>query len=108
MGKLADRMSQIQRQQAHMDLFEHQMLSNLASIYSDLISPIGAKIQVAGNPALLQKNDNQNKVRALLLAGVRAAVLWRQLGGKRRHILFKRQAILSAGEQALEQIKRQS
>ena len=71
MGELGDRISQIQRQQAHLDLFEHQMLSNLASIYSDLISPVGAKIQVAGNPALLQQNDNQQKVRALLLAGVR-------------------------------------
>jgi high frequency lysogenization protein len=106
MDELGRRISQIQRQQAHIDLFEHQMVSNLASIYSDLISPVGAKIQVAGNPALLQQNDNQHKVRALLLAGVRAAVLWRQLGGKRRHILFKRQAILSAAEQALEQIKR--
>jgi high frequency lysogenization protein len=106
MSDLANRISQIQRQQAHMDLFEHQMISNLASVYSDLISPIGAKIQVSGDPALLQQNDNQHKVRALLLAGVRSAVLWRQLGGKRRHILFKRQAILSAAEQALENIKR--
>ena len=105
LGALGERISQIQRQQSFMDLFDHQMMSSLASIYSDVISPISAKIQVAGDPELLKQSDNQNKVRALLLAGVRAAVLWRQLGGKRRHILFKRQNILLCTEQALEFIK---
>jgi high frequency lysogenization protein len=105
MAELADRVSQIKRQQQHMELLDHQVIKNLASIYSDVISPVGTKIQVSGNPALLQQNDNQHKVRALLLAGVRAAVLWRQLGGKRRHILLKRQSILASTEQALSQIK---
>ena len=105
MAALGERISQTQRQQSFMDLFDHQMMSGLAKIYSDVISPIGAKIQVAGEPALLQQSDNQNKVRALLLAGVRAAVLWRQLGGKRRHILFNRKNILLGTEQALDFIK---
>ncbi|MFT4940919.1 MAG: high frequency lysogenization protein [Paraglaciecola sp.] len=105
MTELANRISQTQRQQSFMDLFDHQMMSSLASIYSDVISPAGAKIQVAGDPAMLKQSDNQNKVRALLLAGVRAAVLWRQLGGKRRHILFKRQNILLSAELALKYIK---
>ena len=105
LAELGNRISQTQRQQSFMDLFDHQMMSGLASIYSDVVSPIGAKIQVAGDPALLKQSDNQNKVRALLLAGVRAAVLWRQLGGRRRHILFKRQSMLLCAEQALEHIK---
>lgn len=102
--ELADRIGHIQRQQGHLDLFDAQMLSNLASVYSDVISPVGPKIQVAGTPALLKQSINQHKVRALLLAGVRAAVLWRQLGGKRRSILFNRRNILSCAEQALQQI----
>jgi high frequency lysogenization protein len=105
LAALGERVSQVQRQQSFMDLFDHQMMSGLAKIYSDVISPISAKIQVAGDPELLKQSDNQNKVRALLLAGVRAAVLWRQLGGKRRHILFNRQNILLSTEQALEFIK---
>jgi len=32
-----------------MDLFDSQMMSNLAAIYSDVISPIGRKIQIAGS-----------------------------------------------------------
>ena len=80
------------------------MLSNLASVYADVISPIARKIQVAGDPTILKRPDNQHRVRALLLAGVRAAVLWRQLGGKRRHILFSRPQILASAEQTLNNI----
>ena len=59
---------------------------------------------MSGDPQLLKQVDNQHKVRALLLAGVRSAVLWRQLGGKRRQILLNRQRILVCAEQALAQI----
>ncbi len=102
--ELSERISQIQRQQTHMDLFERQMISNLASVYADVISPAGPKIQVAGTPAVLQQDSNQNKVRALLLAGVRAAVLWRQLGGKRRQILFSRKKIVKHAQQFQQQL----
>ncbi|MFT6897398.1 MAG: high frequency lysogenization protein, partial [Paraglaciecola sp.] len=104
MSELGDRIDNIKRQQLHLDLFDSQMLGNLASIYSDVISPMTTKIQVSGDPELLKISDNQHKVRALLLAGVRAAVLWRQLGGKRRHILFNRQRIVACADQALAQI----
>jgi high frequency lysogenization protein len=100
---LSERIGQIQRQQFHLDLFDGQMMSNLAAIYSDVISPIGRKIQIAGSPALLKRTDNQNKVRACLLAGLRSAVLWRQLGGKRRQILFNRQSIIRDAKSALNQ-----
>ncbi|MDO6693658.1 high frequency lysogenization protein HflD [Aliiglaciecola sp. 3_MG-2023] len=95
LGELSKRIEQIQRQTAHLDLFDEQMISNLASIYSDVISPLGSKIQIAGTPEQLKKNTNQHKVRALLLSGLRSAVLWRQLGGKRRQILFNRKSIVS-------------
>jgi high frequency lysogenization protein len=104
MSELGDRINHIKRQQLHLDLFSGQMLSNLASVYSDVVSPVTAKIQVSGDPQLLKQVDNQHKVRALLLAGVRSAVLWRQLGGKRRQILLNRQRILVCAEQALAQI----
>lgn len=104
MSELAERIGNAQRQLNHLELFDSQMIANLASIYSDNISPIGPKIQVAGNPELLKQQTSQHKVRALLLAGVRAAVLWRQLGGKRRHILFNRRKVLALAEQILQRI----
>ena len=104
MAALGERISNIQRQQLHLDITDSQMLSNLASIYTDVVSPVARKIQVAGDPAILKRPDNQHRVRALLLAGVRAAVLWRQLGGKRRHILFSRPQILASAQHTLNHI----
>lgn len=104
MNELAERIANAQRQLNHLALFESQMMANLASIYSDAISPVGPKIQVAGNPERLKQPASQQKVRALLLGGVRAAVLWRQLGGKRRHILFNRKKVLAAAEEILKRI----
>ncbi len=104
MAALGERISNVQRQQLHLDLTINQELSNLASIYTDVVSPVARKIQVAGDPEMLKLPDNQHRVRALLLAGVRAAVLWRQLGGKRRHILFSRQQIIDSAEHTLKNI----
>jgi high frequency lysogenization protein len=104
MSMLGERISNIQRQQLHLDITDGQMLRNLASIYTDVVSPTARKIQVAGDPDILKRPDSQHRVRAILLAGVRAAVLWRQLGGKRRHILFSRQQILESAQQTLNNI----
>lgn len=94
LSQLATRLETIQRQVEHFDLLDDQMLSNIASVYLDIISPLGPRIQVAGNPAQLQQTSVQHKVRALLLAGIRGTVLWRQVGGKRRHLIFSRKELV--------------
>ncbi|MCZ0751005.1 MULTISPECIES: high frequency lysogenization protein HflD [Aeromonas] len=94
LNMLGERIGQIGRQQQHFDLLDEQILANMASIYSDLISPIGPRIQVAGTPLFLQQPLVQHKVRALLLAGIRAVVLWRQLGGSRTQIIFARKKMV--------------
>lgn len=104
MQELGDRISHVQRQLAHIDFQNPQIVSSLASIYSDIISPLAPRIQVAGNPDYLSQPATQHKVRALLLAGVRSAVMWRQMGGKRRNILFKRKQILNSAVKALRLI----
>jgi len=104
MQELAERISHVQRQLAHVDFQNPQIVSSLASIYSDIISPLAPRIQIAGNPKYLSQPAIQNKVRALLLAGVRASVMWRQMGGKRRYILFRRKQILNSAVKALRLI----
>ncbi|MFV0576404.1 MAG: high frequency lysogenization protein HflD [Vibrio sp.] len=94
MAQLGDRLDTIARQTEHYDLLEEQMISNIASVYLDVISPVGPRIQVSGTPTVLQQTMNQHKVRALLLAGIRSAVLWRQVGGKRRHLLLGRKKMV--------------
>lgn len=102
LNELGNRIEQCQRQLAHFDINSETIISSLASIYSDIISPLGTPIQVAGNPEILKQTVNQHKIRALLLAGIRSAVLWRQIGGKRRTILFSRAKIVACAEQLIK------
>jgi len=101
---LGERIEQTNRQLEHFEITSDTLLASFASIYSDIISPIGTRIQVAGEPDILKQTSNQNKIRSLLLSGVRAAVLWRQVGGQRRKILFGRTKIVACAEQMLKEI----
>jgi len=64
------------------------VVANLASLYQETLSTFSFRIQVGGDPRHLQNAENAAKIRALLLAGIRSAMLWRQVGGKRWHLLF--------------------
>jgi high frequency lysogenization protein len=101
---LGERIEQSQRQLAYYEITSDTLIASLASIYSDLLSPIGTPIQVAGEPSLLKQQSNQHKIRALLLAGVRSSVLWRQVGGKRRNILFGRTKLVACAQQLLKEL----
>ncbi len=71
--------------------FTHSnVIANVASLYQETISSFSFRIQVGGDPRHLQNAENAARIRALLLAGIRAAMLWRQVGGKRWHLLFFR------------------
>lgn len=104
MSLLGERIEQCERQLSHYEINSETLISSIASIYSDIISPLGTPIQVAGEPSILKQSINQHKIRALLLAGIRSAVLWRQVGGKRRNILFSRSKIVECAESLLKQI----
>ena len=101
---MGERINATERQREHYAITSETLIASFASIYSDIISPLGHKIQVTGEPSILKQNVNQYKIRALLLAGIRAAVLWRQVGGKRRHILFSRKKIVDTAKSLLNRI----
>jgi len=104
LAMMGQRLDQVKRQLHHFTIDDEAVVANLASIYSDIISPLGAKIQISGSPNQLQQQAVQQKIRALLLAGVRAAVLWRQVGGKRRHLFFNRKELVRNAKQQLNHI----
>ncbi|MEO2279343.1 high frequency lysogenization protein HflD [Pseudoalteromonas pernae] len=83
----------------HLELLDESIIAAFADTYARIISPLGQRIQVFGQPALLKQASIQNRIRALLLAGIRAAVLWRQMGGKRRHFLFAKRKILAIAKE---------
>ncbi|AQQ01112.1 lysogenization regulator HflD [Pseudoalteromonas aliena] len=95
LNELGKRIDDIHRRLDHFAITDESVVAGLADIYSSVLSPLGHRIQVYGKPELLKQQLTQNKIRALLLAGIRSAVLWRQMGGKRRHFFFAKRKILA-------------
>ncbi|PKH26349.1 lysogenization regulator HflD [Enterobacterales bacterium CwR94] len=104
LDELGRRISQLDRQLAHYDLESEPLVSAMAGIYVDVISPIGPRIQVTGSPAVLQNSQIQSKVRATLLAGIRAAVLWHQVGGSRWQLMFSRSRLVNQAKTILDNL----
>ena len=61
-----------------------------AELYMTVVSPLSPKIYVQGEHGYLQQEGVPERVRTLLLAGIRAAVLWQQKGGGRVEIMLHR------------------
>jgi len=91
-------------QSEHFSLLHANVLASLAGIYSDTLSVLKPRIMVNGEEMHLTNPVNTNKIRSLLLAAVRAAVLWRQSGGSRLQLLFSRSRYLSESKQLLESL----
>lgn len=104
MSTLSDRIAQLDRQLARYDLESDTLLGAMAGIYVDVISPLGPRIQVTGSPAILQNSQVQNKVRATLLAGIRSAVLWQQVGGGRLQLMFSRNRLVNEARAILARL----
>ncbi|WP_100639659.1 high frequency lysogenization protein HflD [Marinobacter salexigens] len=103
---IGSRIEQARHTASHFGFVHPNLISNLASIYTDTISTFSLRIQVSGNPSLLQQDDNAAKVRALLLAGIRSAVLWRQSGGRRWQLILARRKVIQHARQLAEKANR--
>ena len=80
----------------------HPMLiEKLAELYSQTISTLTPRIMVSGEHGHLANPAIAARVRAVLLAGIRSAVLWRQLGGRRWQLLLRRGRIARAAADLL-------
>jgi high frequency lysogenization protein len=74
----------------HFELTHENVLASLGDLYTQTISQIHPKIIINGDKNFLQQASVVNKIRTLLLAGIRAVMLWRQCGGSRLNFLFQR------------------
>ena len=70
----------------------------------DVISPLGRRIQVTGVTQYLQHLGTQNRIRAALLAGIRSAILWQQVGGTKWQLLFFRRKIATTAQHILSSL----
>ena len=89
------RIPKIEQQVELYGISSDNIASSFGSLYQDTISTFKQRIQVHGDMRFLQQEATAAKVRALLFAGIRSARLWRQLGGRRWHLLTKRGSMLN-------------
>ena len=83
----------------------HQaVVASLAESYLATVSTLGPRIMVHGEHLHLNHTENAERIRCLLLAGIRAAWLWRQSGGGRFTLLWRRGALLHQARVLLARI----
>ncbi len=80
---------------------ENLQAHEISQLYSDTISMLSPRIVVNGKPQYLKNERTVDWVRTLLLAGLRSAVLWRQLGGGRFELMFGRKKIVREAQSLL-------
>ncbi len=81
-----------------------QLYASLAQLYKDTLSSLRPKIIVQGEHGFLADPEIVNRVRTVLLAGVRSAFLWTQLGGSRWQLMFDRRNQLATAKDILAEL----
>ncbi|HEQ1857270.1 TPA: high frequency lysogenization protein HflD [Providencia alcalifaciens] len=104
MNQLGQRIEQFEHQASYFEPMSEGVFNALAGIYVDVVSPAGPRIQVTGSPDILKNTVVQAKVRATLLAGIRCAVLWQQVGGSRLQLMFSRSRLSNQAKQILSHL----
>ena len=101
---LGDGLKAAQRQVEYFNLTHESVVARLAEVYQENISRLGPRILVQGEQTHLSNPDVAARIRAALLAGIRAAVLWRQAGGSRWKLLFGRNRLVAESRDLLHRL----
>lgn len=102
--QLAAGMQRINNQRHYFgDTMHPNIIAAIADLYGETISQMKPRIMVRGKSEYLSQQGNTRRVRALLMAGLRAAHLWHSQGGGHLTLLFRRKALLREMEQLLQE-----
>jgi high frequency lysogenization protein len=104
LDKLTEGIERAQRQLEHFDISHTNVVASLADTYAQTISTLQPRIMVKGDPGRLTEPGVANQIRALLLAAMRSAVLWRQCGGTRLGLLLGRRKLADTAAGLLQTI----
>lgn len=80
-----------------------ELVGACSDVYQQFVSNMRPQIIVQGEQNFLQRQDIPPKVRAMLLAGIRAAVLWQQKEGGRFKMIWERTRMQNAARRLLAQ-----
>ncbi|BAV98232.1 high frequency lysogenization protein HflD [Lysobacter enzymogenes] len=78
------------------------VIAALGTLYADTLSHLRPRVLVQGNPHYLGQPGVVAEVRAVLLAAVRSAVLWRQLGGSYWDFVLRKRAMVDSIDARLD------
>ncbi|WP_455379780.1 high frequency lysogenization protein HflD [Acidihalobacter prosperus] len=92
-----------ERQASYFEITHENVVAGLAALYRETIGELGPPIIVHGEQIYLSNEAIASQIRVLLLAGIRAAVLWRQAGGTKFRLLFGRNVIIKEVDKLLGQ-----
>lgn len=95
-------LERIHKQAEYFSPTHANVIAALGELYQATLSTLQPRIMVQGEPTYLADPGRAGLIRALLLAGIRAAVLWRQLGGSRWQLFLGRRRILEAANRLLQ------
>jgi len=98
---ISTRIVQVKRLTEDKELTDPAIIHSIAELYKDTISTLPLRIQVTGEQNILQQPEIQDQVRSCLFCGLRSAVLWRQMGGKRRQLILNRKQLINTAEDLL-------
>jgi high frequency lysogenization protein len=104
LDKIAAGLITAKEQVEFFSLTHENVVANLADLYQQTISTLQPKIIVRGAEGILEIPANASLIRALLLCGIRSARAWRQCGGSRWQLLFKRKTLLGEARKALQKL----
>jgi len=103
LGKLGEGIERIRKQRDYFGGVMHDnVLAAIAGLYGETISNMTPRIIVHGKPVYLGQSSNTNKVRALLLSGIRGAHLWHTHGGSHFQLLLRRRVLAREAQQLLQ------
>jgi len=95
LAEIGNGIERIRRQADYFGNPTHEsVVAGLAALYGETLSTLTPRIIVRGKQEYLRHSSNTERVRTVLLAGIRAAHLWREHGGNRLTLLFQRKTIL--------------
>jgi high frequency lysogenization protein len=100
---VGNRLEDISAEGAELEQHEREDLQahEISALYTDTVSKLTPRIVVSGRPQYLKNERTVDWVRTLLMAGLRSATLWNQLGGGRFELMFGRKKIIREAESLL-------
>lgn len=103
-SKIFERLQAIETQSSTFEFGRSIVTSKIGELYQETISTINPRVIVKGEQNYLTNIDTASKIRTLLLAGIRSAILWNQIGGSQWKLLFTRGSYVRSAGKLLGQI----